>query len=143
MALKFRSGNRPLVDEHGFVHAVLKSVELFTQKEKSNGGEWSSLRWVFQAQGTVDLFEYSELTGLSIHPPDQKGELNKATSIAVRLGILTMEDIAQVELPDHDLQSAVGQCVQFKIYPKDGFSRIDLTTLCLDETPKPTRKPKA
>lgn len=143
MALKAHSGNRPQFDDNGFVHGALQSVELITQKEKSNGGEWQSIRWIFETPGTLRPFEFSELTGLSIHPPDEKGELNKLTTLVLSLGILTIEDIAQEELPDHDLESAIGQCVRFKIYRKDGFYRIDLTTLSLDKPGKPTSKSKA
>lgn len=137
MPLKAHMGNRPYFDEDGYVHGAVKNVELITHKEKDGSGEWESLRWTFEAKGTLRPFEFSELSGLSIHGPDEKsGELNKLTSLVVKLGILTLEDITSDALPDHDLESAIGLCVAFKIYRKDGFYRVDVATLHLDDNGK-------
>src|SRR4030095_14858513 len=117
MALKAFMGNRPLFDEDGFVQGAVKSVETHTSKDDK--GEWDSLNWAFETAGTLKPFQFSELTGMSIYPPDSRTkELNKLTSLVIRLGILTMEDLWADELPDHDLESAIGKCVRFKIYRK-------------------------
>jgi len=139
MALKAYMGNRPLFDDDGFVHGAVKNVELITHKEK-DGGEWESLRWTFEVPGTLRPFEFNELSGLAIHAPDDKGNVNKLTDLVLRLGVLTLEDVQKDELPEHDLEACIGQCVQFKIYRKDAFYRIDLTTLALDQEAKPKGK---
>jgi hypothetical protein len=132
MALKAYMGNKLIFDDDGYVHGVVKTVELATHKDDK--GEWESLRWVFETIGSLRPYELSELTGLAMHPRDKKtGEYNKLTAIVTKLGILSDADLEAEELPDHDLESAIGQCVKFKVLRKDGFYRVDLTTLALDE----------
>jgi len=132
MPLKAFMGNRPQFDADGYVHGVVKNVEAVTHKEEK--GEWESIRWSFETLGTLRPFEFSELTGLTMHPKDEKtGEYNKLTSLAIKLGIIAEEDLLADDLPDHDLESCIGQCVRFKLYRKDNFYRIDLSTLTLDE----------
>jgi len=141
MPIRGQSGNRVVTDEFGFTHGGVKSVDVVTNKDKKNGGDWQSIRWVFTGQGTIRVLECSELTGFTIHPPNDKG-MNKLTTIVTRLGILTLEDIEKDELPDHDFESAVGLAVKFKVRWENGFYKVDLPTLSLDEDTEVVTKPR-
>jgi hypothetical protein len=126
-------GNRPLINEDGLVQAVYKSVDEYVLYE-GTPKERITWRWVFESQGLTGPWTWTLLTGLRFQPPDEKGQLNAFTEVTTRLGIVHLDDIAKGDVPDHDLESAVGLAVVFKPGRKDdGFWYIDLPTLALED----------
>ena len=129
MALRVQAGNRPKLDDDGFVHGVIKSI---ANEESTEEHEWESLRWEFESPGTIRPIMFRVWTGLTYNPPDEKGEVNKLTNLCLRCNLLTMEQLIADDIPDMDLEELLGQCVQFKLVKEGGLYRIDLNTVTLE-----------
>lgn len=129
MALRVQAGNRPKLDDDGFVHGVIKSI---ANEESGEKHEWESLRWEFETQGTLRPLTFRIWTGLTFNPPDDKGEVNKLTNLCLRFKLVTVEQLVADEVPELDLEALTGQCVQFRLQREGGLYRIDPNTLALE-----------
>lgn len=139
MALRVQAGNRPKLDDDGFVHGVIKSIDM----EDSAKVEWESLRWEFETLGTLRPMTFRLWSGLTYNPPDEKGEASRLTTLCLRFNLLTMEQLLADEIPEIDLETLIGQCVQFKLVREDKLYRIDVDTLALESgEPEVDEKPK-
>lgn len=130
MALKVQAGNRPKLDDDGFIHGVIKTIE----NEDSPKVDWESLRWEFETPGTIRPMTFRVWTGLTYNPPDEKGETNRLTTLCLRFNLLTMEQLLADEIPEMDLEALIGQCVICKLVREGGLYRVDVDTMALEGT---------
>lgn len=129
MALRVQMGNRPVLDDDGFVHGVLKTIG---EEEVIPEREWESVRWEFESQGTIRPLIFRVWSGLKLNPADDKGELNRLTLLCLHLGAVTPEQLDSGQDPELDLESLVGLCVKFKLVKEGGLYRLDVNSLSLE-----------
>ena len=128
MALRIHAGNRPKLDGEGFVHAVLKTIEMDENPEIK--GE--NVRWEFESAGTLRPMTFRIWTGLTYNPPDDNGHANKLVRLCLQFQVFTMEQLVADALPDIDLEALIGQCVVFKLVKQEGFYKINVDTLAIE-----------
>lgn len=129
MALRVQLGNRPVLDDDGFAHGVLKSI---TEVEPTKERDWESVEWMFESSGTQRPYAFRIWTGLTLNPPDDKGDMNKLTLVCVRLGVVDLHALEQGDEPELDLESLPGLVVRYKLVREKGLYRIDVPTMELD-----------
>lgn len=126
MALRVQVGNRPVLDDDGFAHGVLKSI---TEVEATEERQWESVEWQFESPGTQKPYVLRLWTSLTLNPPDDKGEMNRLTLVCVRLEIIALDALERGEEPELDLENLPGLLVRYKLAKEKGLYRIDIPTL--------------
>lgn len=132
MALRISSANRPMFDEDGFCHGVVKNVSLQEARQTEDGQEIGEcIKWEFETPGTLRPYLSLYWTGLTVAPVDEKGHLSKLSRLCVVLGLLTEDDLGKPDI-DYDLEQAIGLTVKYRLQRTGGLYRLDDTSLALD-----------
>src|SRR5262245_43020138 len=124
------SGNAPLFDKDGYVHAVITAVKSFVRNEGTKD-EWTAYQWLLESEGTLRPWFWSELTVTRVRPPNREGKLNALAQWMTRLAMRTVESLKPEDIPLDELQSAIGRSVRFHTFRKDGYYRVDMDSLSL------------
>lgn len=142
MPIKAKAANRPILDNDGYVSAILADITETTFE--TDDSEREQLLFDFLVKGTKKQINFKLWTGLTISSDknwvrfkNTEPEYSKLTQICLALSLFKESELIEDDSKIADslgsqLESLKGKSVKFKLLKtKTGLNSIDFTTLTL------------